>query len=162
MTPKTKIAKFAISLTLFLFGAASVLGFQNLNKREPKCEYLRGDHVFSDDETRVQRALRSTFAISTFRWLNPSTQKSILDEARATEARYPVEKAELTVQNGDLKIFNFSKLTPKFQQELLASVGQGVVLAKSDRSLVANFARESSTIAASNAKCFPEFSFERR
>jgi hypothetical protein len=160
MHPKT--SKIVMALALPIIGAAAVLGFQSLNKSQPNCEYLRSDHVFSEDETRVQRTLRYTFAIATYRWLDSSTQKSILEQARQTESKYPQQNAELSVQDGDLKILNFSKLSSEFQRELLASIGQGVVLAKSDRSLVANFARESSTIAASSGKCLPKFRFEDR
>jgi hypothetical protein len=163
---QTKKSKSVGAVALFFFGVASTLGFQALGSKEPNCEELRGDRVLSHDETVIQRRLRSTFIIATFQWLNPTTQKSILEQARQTEARYPKEKAGLSVQSGELEIKNFLKLSPKFQSDLLTSVEQGVVIgtseeAKSDDLTVYSYTQEATTMISSNGKCFPDFRFAR-
>jgi hypothetical protein len=158
--------KLAGAAALILLGVASTLGFQALSSKTPNCEELRGDRVLSHNETLVQRRLRSTFIISTFQWLNPVTQKSVLEQAQQTEAKYPSERAGLSVKNGELKIKNFLKLSPKFQSDLLASLEQGVVIgsskeAKSDDLTVYSYTQEATTLISSNGKCFPNFRFAR-
>jgi hypothetical protein len=168
MNLRVKPSKALLSLTLIVIGVGATLGTQSLRNDQPNCKSIvRSGRVPSADESRVQLMLRYTFAISAYRWLDPSTQASILEQARITEANHANEAAGLSVNDGDLTIVNFSKLTPKFQQALLESFGQGLRLGKSeatkaDRTLVYDYAQEASIIAASNGKCFPEFSFERR
>ena len=168
MNPKSKFSKVVAALAFVLVGVTATLGVQSLKSNEPSCQSIvRIGRVPSANESRIQLILRYTFAIATYRWLDPATQKSILEQARLTEARYANETAGLTVQDRDLTIVNFAKLTAEFQRALLESMGQGLRLgksaaAKADRALVYDYAQEASIIAVSNAKCFPEFCFERR
>jgi hypothetical protein len=164
----SKLSKALVALALIAFGAGAAIGFQSISKTQPNCEEIvRDGRVPDANESRIQLSLRYTFAIATFRWLDPASQTSMLEQARIAEAKYPDESAGLDVQKGDLLIGNFAKLTPEFQWALLESMGQGLRVGKSaetkaDRSLVYDFAQEASILAKSNAKCFPLFRFERR
>jgi hypothetical protein len=163
---ENKKSKGITVLALILFGVAGTLAFQTFSSQEASCDEIRDDRVLSKDETAVQRRLRSTFVIATYQWLDPSTKKSVLEQARKTEAAYPREDAKLSLKGGELKIANFLSLTPKFQNDLLAAFEKGVSTNRSeagqrDDLTVYSYTQEATTIISSNGKCFPKFRFAR-
>jgi hypothetical protein len=167
MLPKKVISNMILGTTLMLFGAGSALGFQALTKKESTCEQiLDTGRVLSGDDSEVQRMFRYTFTLATYKSLDQSTQKSILERARIVEAQYSNENAGLSVSGGQLAVANFAKLSPAFRSALLESFDAGLHRSKSTRAMsdlmfVHGFARDASIIAQSKAKCLPPFDFER-
>jgi hypothetical protein len=123
--------------------------------------------ALSADDSEVQRMFRYTFTLATYKSLDQSTQKSILERARIVEAQYSNENSGLSVSDGQLAVANFAKLSPAFRSALLESFDAGLHRSKSTRAMsdlmfVHGFARDLSIIAQSKAKCLPPFDFERR
>ena len=166
MKQKGKSQSIFFALILMLFGAGSALGFQALTKNETTCEQiLDTGRVLSGDDSQVQRMFRYTFTLATYKFLDQPTQESILERARVVEDRYSSESAGISVQDGQLAVADFAKLTPTFRNALLESFDAGLHRSKSTRAMsdlvfVHGFARDASIIAQSKAKCLPPFPSE--
>lgn len=157
--PTKTIAFFAI---LLLIGAG--FGLRLITKTSSDCPKPRKSATQAEFEVRDN--MQTLIVISTFRWLDSSTQASVKSNVLEAAKKHSSQDAGITFSDAEMKIANFFEVTPQFRDALTNSIHAGLLKVTSragqkDLAFVERFANEARSVAAGRGKCLPEHMFDR-
>jgi hypothetical protein len=165
MTDVKRRPKKAIALVAIFVLLGAGFGFRAATKSSGGCR-TKKQQILTEQEVSTRNSMTALVVVSTYRWLDSSTQAMVKKRVLEVVKDLPNEPAKVTFSETEMKIANYFDLNKGFREEITKSIVEAVAnpttpQAQEDRGTVQRLAAEATAIGYEQGKCLPTHMFDR-